>query len=462
MGITDAWLRRPWKDGDRDQWLSDGGTRGAARLVAKRAKSGVTFYFQYFDTSKRKRFLHISPYDANGRRGLSLQAARDRASELSKISRSVSRNLHDHFAELRRQEEEAKRIEEEQARIAEEHARSCTLRQLVDMYVQYLHKNRSAKWANNVEGLVRIHLYETFPALLNRRASTVTSDDFVEVIGSAVRDAGGTTAIHLRACLHAAFNMALRAKTNPLIPAELRAFGIASNPISAISAMAELKKVGERNLSRAELGCFLRRLAAKPQVKSDVLLACLYLGGQRPTQLLRITTNHVDLASARVTIWDPKGKRTAPREHLLPMTDPALEIFRRRMSAAKPGGPVFSYSGDKATTTGLASHYVGEISELMLEAGECTERFTLKDVRRTCETILASMGVPKHVRGHIQSHGLSGVQDRTYDKYDYAVEKREALERFGQLLLKLASGVDTGAEVISPIFGARRKALSAA
>jgi hypothetical protein len=32
------------------------------------------------------------------------------------------------------------------------------------------------------------------------------------------------------------------------------------------------------------------------------------------------------------------------------------------------------------------------------------------------------------VRGHLQSHGLTGVQARHYDGHDYMPEKRKAIE----------------------------------
>ena len=70
------------------RWLSDGGGRGAGRLVAMIRQGGPVFYFQHFDAGRRKRFLPIGPYDSTGRRGWSLQRARDRAAELSELYRS--------------------------------------------------------------------------------------------------------------------------------------------------------------------------------------------------------------------------------------------------------------------------------------------------------------------------------------------------------------------------------------
>lgn len=43
-------------------------------------------------------------------------------------------------------------------------------------------------------------------------------------------------------------------------------------------------------------------------------------------------------------------------------------------------------------------------------------------------TLLAAQGVSREVRGHLQSHGLTGVQARHYDGHDYMPEKRKAIE----------------------------------
>jgi hypothetical protein len=59
---------------------------------------------------------------------------------------------------------------------------------------------------------------------------------------------------------------------------------------------------------------------------------------------------------------------------------------------------------------------------------EAIPGFQLKRVRSGVETLLASQGVSRETRGHLQSHGLTGVQYRHYDGHDYLPEKRRALE----------------------------------
>jgi hypothetical protein len=44
------------------------------------------------------------------------------------------------------------------------------------------------------------------------------------------------------------------------------------------------------------------------------------------------------------------------------------------------------------------------------------------------------------VRAQLQSHGLGGVQQRHYDRHEYALEKRAALEKWARHLAALKSG----------------------
>jgi len=75
----------------------------------------------------------------------------------------------------------------------------------------------------------------------------------------------------------------------------------------------------------------------------------------------------------------------------------------------------------------------------MLKVKESREEFELRDLRRTAETMLAALKVPSDVRAHLLSHGLGGVQNRHYDRHDYAPEKKDALVRWMRHLTRLKS-----------------------
>ena len=83
------------------------------------------------------------------------------------------------------------------------------------------------------------------------------------------------------------------------------------------------------------------------------------------------------------------------------------------------------------------SNAVTDISKVLAER-ESIEPFSARDIRRTCETLLASLKVSKEVRAHLLSHGrTTGVQNRHYDQWEYLPEKTEALETWQNFLSKL-------------------------
>ncbi len=56
----------------------------------------------------------------------------------------------------------------------------------------------------------------------------------------------------------------------------------------------------------------------------------------------------------------------------------------------------------------------------------------------TCETRLAQLGFSQDVRDAVLGHAKPGLQ-RTYNKYDYMDEKREALEAYAQHIMEIVT-----------------------
>lgn len=76
------------------------------------------------------------------------------------------------------------------------------------------------------------------------------------------------------------------------------------------------------------------------------------------------------------------------------------------------------------------------------------EPFDLRDIRRTCETMLAGMGISRDTRAHLLSHGLSGVQAAHYDRHSYFDEKRAALLAWEARLEEIATGEKQAGNVL--------------
>ncbi len=455
--LTDRSLRRRWTG--KDEWLSDGGSRGAGRLVAKLSSGGVTFYFQYY-ISDRRRFLLIGPHDSKGEDGKTLLQARDQAQEWSLLLRSGVNDLHDFQADTERQRLRLRDEAIAQAVRESREAERSSLKQLLDAYCDHL--ARSGKQAEaDVRRIFRLHVFESEPSLIDQKASTISVDDFVALLAKLTEAGKGRTAGKLRSYLRASYSLAVRSKTDPDAPLSMRTFGITSNPIASISALSRYNRVRSRVLSSDELKLFIKRLKAMSETpKRDLLLLCLLLGGQRPTQLLRARLVDLDLSANTITLFDSKGARSQPRVHILPLTEEAARILTRL--AERSSSFVSGHDGQSAllfTSDGLrglrvetVSALVNDIATEMLKAKELRESFQLRDLRRTCETMLAAMGMSSDIRAQVQSHGLGGVQARHYDRHNYMEEKRFTLEKWNLHLDKMIAG-QVG--IVIPMFQCR-------
>jgi hypothetical protein len=78
--------------------------------------------------------------------------------------------------------------------------------------------------------------------------------------------------------------------------------------------------------------------------------------------------------------------------------------------------------------------YVGSVCTAMLVNGDIDKPFQLRDLRRTGETLMVGMKVDQGLRAQLLSHGLSGVQHISYDRYEYLPVMRKVLVKWGKML----------------------------
>ena len=104
---------------------------------------------------------------------------------------------------------------------------------------------------------------------------------------------------------------------------------------------------------------------------------------------------------------------------------------RYTVSAEQVGLPrIFAISNDGGVSHVSASSF----SKWAKAAGSDINGFKAKRIRSGVETILASLKISSDTRGHLLSHGVTGVQAASYDGHDYMDVKREALERLSGFL----------------------------
>jgi hypothetical protein len=238
------------------------------------------------------------------------------------------------------------------------------------------------------------------------------------------------------------------------IPAAFLAFKVDGNPVAVTGTLAKFNRALDRALSEPELREYLRALNDAPDSPvRDAQLLGLYLGGQRIAQLLRATAADADVAAKTLRLFDPKGRRLQARPHVLPLSQPALAIVARcieranaqRARAEVDGAEVvqrpaylFSTHGNEPLRPETVTKAATEIATALRSKPKAerviNEAFRLRDIRRTCETRLAELGVSRDLRAQIQSHGLGGIQAKHYDRHDYMPEKSAALAAWATYL----------------------------
>src|SRR5262245_53650946 len=147
----------------------------------------------------------------------------------------------------------------------------------------------------------------------------------------------------------------------------------------------------------------------------------LALTGQRREEVARLQWEELDLARRIWTI--PKSRTKNAKAHVVHLSEQSMAVLTR---ADQPGPYVFSLLGAKPFQEFSRANRV--LDQLSGVTG-----WRLHDLRRTCVSGMARLGVAPHVADKILNHQagtISGVA-AVYQRHEFLTERREALERWG-------------------------------
>lgn len=339
----------------------------------------------------------------------------------------------------------------EAEKIALEARKQYTLKALCGVYCDHLKTLGKTDSSRQAHSIFKVHVFEAFPTIAALPASEIDSDHVATLVRKVIEQGKKRAAGVLRSYLSAAFNAARKARFDAKLPSELITYGVKDNPAEIIATIAVNR--GDRTLSADELKEYM--VALSDDDLSDLALKlALYTAGQRMAQLLRPKINDYDKDSKTLRLWDGKGRRTSPREHLLPLPPKAAAIVEKLVDRARKLEEANAKKENREpthnnlwlfTTTGktqLTDTTPGKRAAEICKNMKCLP-FDLRDIRRTCETMLAGMRVHKDIRSQLLSHGLSGVQDAHYDRHGYTDEKRTALVAWEKRLDEILTGKKT-------------------
>jgi integrase len=270
---------------------------------------------------------------------------------------------------------------------------------------------------------VERHLVNHSAPLAKLRLSEIDRRTVAKLLEQIERDRGPVARNRVRSSLSAFFEWAFREGL------------VEVNPVQGTDKAHETERT--RVLSDTELAELWQGLDVSGIGDFGDIVRLLLLTGQRRDEIGGLCWSEVDLAKGVIHLAADRTKNKRPHE--VPLSAPARAILERRSVTGRtrahptPDGDwVFGIRGFSGWSWPKAA--------LDKRLGAKVEPWTLHDLRRSCATGMAELGVPPHiieaVLNHVSGHkaGVAGI----YNRARYESEMRDALARWAAHVEALA------------------------
>lgn len=273
------------------------------------------------------------------------------------------------------------------------------------------------------------------PAWGERDVHDISRRDVIDLLDQIVDSGRGTTANRVLAHTRKFFNWCVERDV------------IAIAPTTGVRPPAK-ETVRHRVLTDDEVRWFWQACDGEGDPWGSVG-KMLLLTGQRLSEVVGMTTDEIDGDT-----WHLPALRTKNgRAHDVPLSKAAAAILRSVEPVTGSVGYIFTTTGnvpvsgfDKARKN-IAARMTARATE---ERGEPVEipHWTFHDLRRTAATGMARLGLPVRVTEAVLNHvsGTAAGIVSVYQRYDYEIEKRRALEAWANLLHEI--GEDSVSNVV--------------
>lgn len=260
---------------------------------------------------------------------------------------------------------------------------------------------------------------DVVPAWGMRKVADISRRDAVLLIDS-VRERGAVVANRTQAAMVRLFNFGAERGV------------IDHSPLSGLRKKTEAPR--QRALSADDIRLFWQATDLESKVdlyrQTKLALRMVLLTGQRPGEVAGMTWAEID-----GNTWNiPAARRKGRVVQAVPLPPLALEVLEQARLISSQSDFVFTSSikrGEAITTHGLSKGVLRHWSEFGIDTP-----FTPHDLRRTCRTGLAELGIDDVVAERVLGHKLVGILG-TYNVHAYDNEKRQALERWEQHIRRI-------------------------
>jgi integrase len=335
---------------------------------------------------------------------LDLKSARERAREIMLAARE-GRDLRRERIEVHRKRQET------------------TFDATFERFIEQEIKPSISSW-KNVERALRLHVK---PHWSGKFLDEIRRADVHAILDGLVAKGLSATGAEVRKHLSRFFNWA--------VDREL----IGQNPIQGLkrSDLGSNEDAG-RALSDAELRSVWHS-AGMVGYPFGSLFQLLMLTGQRRNDWAHARLAEIDFGNCSLEI--PKCRYKSRRDHIVPLSSPALEVIRSLPACAPPDDFILSSRDGRVPVSGFsrAKAILDRQAAVLMKneaASLSLQDYRIHDFRVTCETRLATLGFNQEIRDAVLGHAKQGLQ-KTYNKYDYFEEKKVALAVYAAHLTEI-------------------------
>ena len=419
--LTDALCRtKPPRTGRLE--IADLRQAGLVLRITHNGSRSFAYRFRHPHTRKTLRAT-IGPYPAT-----TLEAARKRAKEMAAQIACGTNPI--------------------EARNAERAAvPTRTFEALAGRYLkEHAERHKRPRSAEEDRRNLAVHV---LPKWAKRDFRTIRRADVIEVVESIVSAGKHAAGNRVHSLISKVFSFAIDAdllEANPA--ARLRKRGV--------------EKVGRRVLDDAEIKVFWRGIVLPPVSRQvGLALRLALLTAARASEIAGARKSEFqDLDKPEQAAWlIPSDRAKNRRDHLVLLAPLAVETVKSALELSGEseflfptrlgrGGPI-----DRHTLTVAMVRFAKSLKGPTAKTWQ-QEIPTPHDLRRTCNSRLARMGIPKEIRDRALNHitSLRDPESKHYNVYEFEQQKREALSKWAaeiEALIKPAA--------IVPIAKGRRR-----
>ncbi len=317
-------------------------------------------------------------------------------------------------------------------RRAERHAE--TVAQLVTEYLEKYARPKKRTAAADERALGK----EVLPLWGRRTAASITRRDVIRLLDGIVERGSPIMANRLLEIIRRMFAFAVKRDI------------LDSSPCFMVEPPAK-ETPRDRVLSPDEIKAFWTGLEkAKMSDPTRLALKLMLATGQRRDEIVGAPWSELDLDAGA---WEiPAVRAKTGRAHRVPLSSLALDLLAEVRRIGGGSGWLFpSPRRDGPMASAAVSHAVRNNLDWFGIA-----QFTPHDLRRTCASGLAELGINRLVVGKILGHSDRSVTG-IYDRYGYWPEKKRALDAWGARLTEIISG-EPAADNVVPLAAGREPA----